>query len=133
MSSRVVIYEARCAEERTSLGSLAGQGFDLVECLDARSVLEHVVQGHVDALVFALCDDKGQDLGLLRLVRRAAPELPLVLLAKDDSLSVRRELQYFNPIYYAVWPPDPIELREAVCAAVLKGSRPRTAPARRAV
>ena len=84
-------------------------------------------------LRLALCDDKGNDLGLLRLVRRAAAELPLVLLARDDSLAVRRELQYFNPIYYAVWPPDPIELREAVCAAVLKTSRHRAVPTRRAV
>lgn len=133
MSSRVVVYEARCGEDRPSLASLAGQGFDLVDCADARNVLEQVVQGHVDALVFALCDDKGQDLGVLRLVRRAAPDLPLVLLAKDDSLNVRRELQYFNPIFYAVWPPDSVELREAVCAAVLKGTRPKSAPARRAV
>ncbi len=133
MSSRVVIYEARCAEDRPLVDSLAGQGFELVACQDARSVLEQVVQGHVDALVFALCDDKGQDLGLLRLVRRAAADLPLVLLAKDDSLAVRRELQYFNPIYYAVWPADPVELREAVSAAILKASRPKTTPARRAV
>ena len=96
-------------------------------------MLEQVVKGNVEALVFALCDDKGQDLGLLRLVRRAAPELPLVLLAKDDSLSVRRELQYFNPIYYAVWPVEPAELREAVIAAVHKGSRPRATNTRRAV
>ena len=133
MSSRVVIYEAHCAEGQPSQAILANQGFDLIECADARSVLEQVVQGHVDALVFALCDDKGQDLGLLRLVRRAAPELPLVLLAGDDSLAVRRELQYFNPIFYAVWPPEPIELREAVCAAVLKGARPKSTPSRRAV
>ena len=132
MHARVVIYEARCAEERPLTAALVDEGFDLVGCSDARGVLEQVVKGHVDALVFALCDDKGQDLGLLRLVRRAAPELPLVLIAKDDALSVRRELQSFNPMYYAVWPADTAELREAVVAAVQKSSRPRTA-ARRAV
>ena len=129
MSSRVVVYEASCAEGRPSVASLADQGFELIDCADARSVLEQVVQGHVDALVFALCDDKGQDLGLLRLVRRAAPDLPLVLLARDDVLSVRRELQHYNPVFYADWPPDPVELREAVSAAVLKGARrPKASP-----
>jgi len=135
MSSRVVIYEPACTEDRPLTESLAGQGFELVPCTDARTVLEEVVQGHADALVFALGDPNGADgdLGVLRLVRRAAADLPLVLLARDDSLAVRRELQYFNPIYYAVWPPDPIELREAVCAAVLKTSRHRVVSARRAV
>ena len=132
MSARVLLYEPHCTEDRRSGSSLRRAEFELVECSDIRSLLEQVVQGHAGALVFALCDEHEEDLGGLRLIRRAAPDLPLVLLVEDESLAARRELQNLNPIYYAVCPPEPAELLEAVRAAVLKSARPRTTAARRA-
>jgi DNA-binding NarL/FixJ family response regulator len=104
---------------------LAGQGLELVPCADGQALLEEVIQRRPDALVYALCANCDQDLRVLQLVRRAAPDLPLVLLAADESISTRRQVLNLRPIYYAVWPADAGELQEAVVAALLKSSRPR--------
>jgi DNA-binding NarL/FixJ family response regulator len=125
MSPRVVIHDPCPQKENPAATALQGQGFELVQCLGGQELLEEVIQNRPDALVYALCPDMEQDLGILGLIRRASPDLPLVLLAPDDSISTRRRVLALRPIYYAVWPTDAVELREAVLAAVVKSSRPR--------
>lgn len=96
-----------------------------MQCPSGEELLEEVIQRRPDALVYALCPQMEQDLGILGLIRRASPDLPLVLLAPDDSIATRRRVLALRPIYYAVWPTEPVELREAVRAALVKSSRPR--------
>ncbi len=132
MGSRVIIYEPCANDGQPAAPMLLGQGFDLIPCADGQALLEEVIQRRPDALVYAMCEDCEQDLRLLQLIRRAAPELPLVLLAADESIATRRQVLNLRPIYYAVWPADAGELREAVVAALLKSSRPRAASQNRA-
>ena len=118
MPRRVVVYESGCPEEGLPAAMLEGQPYELVVCPTLRGVLEQIVGDRAGALVFALCGAENAIPSALRLVRRAAPGLPLVLVVRDETLPVRRELQAFNPIYCAVYPPDPHELSEAVQAAL---------------
>jgi DNA-binding response OmpR family regulator len=96
------------------------EGFELSSCLDGRALLESVVHRHPDVVVYALKADCREDLGVLRLVRRAAPEVPLVLIAADDSFDTRKMTQPLRPIFYVVAPVDGAELRDALHAAVTR-------------
>jgi len=102
---------------------LEAEGFDLVSCADGHALLEEVMHRQPDAIIYALRADCREDLGLLRLMRRAVPDVPLVLLATEDSLDTRKVTQTLRPIYYAVCPIDGAELRDVVRTAVRKRGR----------
>jgi DNA-binding response OmpR family regulator len=105
---------------------LEADGFALVSCPDGGALLEEVMHRRPDAVVYALHGDCREDLGVLGLLRRAAPDVPLVLLAADGSLHTRRATEPLRPIYYAVCPVDEAELCDVVRAAVAR--RRRRAP-----
>jgi DNA-binding response OmpR family regulator len=120
---RVVVQVAAAAADPAIDGMLSPEGFDLISCPDARSLLEEVMCCPPDAVIYALRPDCREDLGVLRLLRRAAPDVPLVLLAAEDSLETRRATQGLRPIYYAVCPVDGAELRDVVRTAVSRRGR----------
>jgi DNA-binding NtrC family response regulator len=123
MASRVIVYECCVSEDHPALTLLKDEGFELVACEDGKALLEELVQRRPDVLIYGFRAGSSQDLGLLQLVRRAAPELPLVLLASEGSLSTRRLVQSFRPIYYAVCPVEGGELVDAVRAALARPGR----------
>jgi len=102
---------------------LEAEGFELVSCADGQGLLEEVMHRQPDAVIYALGTDCREDLGVLRLMRRAAPEVPLVLLAAVDSLDMRRISQPLRPIYFAVGPVDGTELRDVVRAVIRRRGR----------
>ena len=118
---RIVVQAV--GEEPPVLTMLASEGFDLVACADGQALLEEVMHRQPDAIVYALGANCREDLGVLRLMRRAAPDVPLVLLACDGSLETRRSLQSLRPIFFAVSPVDDAELREVVRSAVRRRGR----------
>lgn len=63
------------------------------------------------------------DRGLLRLVRRALPRVPLVVAAHGDSLDARRQAHEFRPIFFAVHPISRSELRQIIRAVSALGDR----------
>jgi DNA-binding response OmpR family regulator len=102
---------------------LMAEGFELVACKDGQALLEEVMLRQPDAVIYALGADCREDLGVLRLMRRAAPDVPLVLLAAEDSLDTRRCTQPFRPIYFAIGPVEGAELRDVVRAAIRRRGR----------
>ena len=120
---RVVMHVTAAPADPPLLPLLAAEGFDLVACPDASALLEEVVHRAPDAVIYALRADCREDLGVLRLMRRAAPDVPLVLLAAEDSLDTRKVTQSLRPIYYAVCPVDGAELREVMRTAVSRRGR----------
>lgn len=120
---RVVVQVASAPPDAPVREMLAAEGFDLVACQDGRALLEEVMHRLPDAVIYALGPDCGEDLGVLRLLRRAAPDVPLVLLAAEDSLDTRRSAQPLRPIYFAVGPVDGTELRDVVHAAIRRRGR----------
>ncbi len=120
---RVVVQVTAAPADPPVHSVLAAEGFDLVSCADARALLEEVMHRPPDAVIYALRPDCREDLGVLRLMRRAVPEVPLVLLAAEDSLHTRKVTQTLRPIYYAVCPVDGAELCEVVRTAVSRRGR----------
>ena len=117
-----VLVQVRSTE--APVVSLVGcDGLDLVTCADGQALLEEVIHRRPDAVIYGLHPDCREDMGVLRLMRRAAPDVPLVLLAAEDSLDTRTVTQTLRPIYYAVCPVDCAELCEVVRAAVRRRSR----------
>jgi DNA-binding response OmpR family regulator len=74
-------------------------------------------------VVYGLRPSGQEDIGVLQLLRRAAPDLPLVLVAAEESLVTQKLVQDLRPIYYAVRPLDEAELIEAVRAALARRHR----------
>ena len=120
---RIVVQAACAPSDAPLIPLLEAEGFELVPCDDSRALLEEVMHRQPDAIVYALCADCREDLGVLRLMRRAAPDVPLVLLAADESLDTRKATQALRPIYYAVCPIDGAELCDVVRTAVRRRSR----------
>jgi DNA-binding NtrC family response regulator len=110
--SRILIYEPRrtCDECRARL---AGEGREVVVCRDRESLIDAIAEQPPDVLVYVL-EDFELDLGVLTVVRRAAPRLPLILLGGPADLVARRSVQELKPTYNAVFPLEPFELSDAV-------------------
>jgi len=118
--SRVVVHESGPGSLRPMLET---EGFDLVSCPGGETLLEEVVRHRPDVVVYAMGPDRAGDMGVLRLLRRAAPEVPLVMLAAEGSLAAERQIRDLRPIYYGVMPVDAAELVAAVRAGVVRNSR----------
>jgi DNA-binding NtrC family response regulator len=125
----LLLVHADAAPDNSVANTLRARGFDLTSPSGSEAAFEAVVEGHPRALVYILPPAPAQDLAILRLVRRAAPELPLILLATESSLQVQRESLQLRPVYFAVFPIDEEELLGAVEAA-LKGPRRRARSAK---
>ncbi len=126
--SRIVVLE--CCTENANAPALRAEGFHVIHCSGGEALLEEVVQNRPDAVIYALQRDFLPDLGVLQLLRRAAPDVPLVLLASEGSLDAQKMVRAFRPIYYAISPIEPAELLEAVRAAVARPARPSARPDR---
>ena len=120
---RVVVHAGSCQSEPPILGLLEAEGFDVVACPDARALLEEVMQRAPDSVIYALQANCHEDLGVLQLMRRAIPDVPLVLLACEDSLETRRLTQSLRPTYYAMCPVDGAELLEVMRATLTRRGR----------
>ena len=123
-AGRVLIAGRASAVDLDALAPFRARGIEVVSCPNSQSLLEAVLRQTPTALVYALRPHSGEDLGVLHLVRRAAPELPIVLLAAEGSLDTRKLVQDLRPVYYGVCPVETLELRDAVGAAL---ARPRVA------
>jgi DNA-binding NtrC family response regulator len=99
------------------LSALRNDAWTLVPCEDGQALLETVVERLPSAIVVEFTPTAGS-LAILNLIRRAAPRVPLILVAGGGNLDLQRALQDMRPYYYDVAPLDPTELREAVQSAV---------------
>ena len=121
---RVVLYAGRLAEGERVDRLLDGAGYDVVLCSDGEALLEAVVERRTDVVVFEIMEQSVADLGLLQLLRRAVPAVPLILVAQSGSLEIQRVVQQVRPSYYTVVPVDAAELCEAVRSVLERRTRP---------
>ena len=119
---RVLVFDGYLAPEPAAMEALERHGYAVVRCSDTHTLLEEIVQRPPSVVVFGLRANGLEDLGLLHLVRRALPNVPLILIADKGSLETQRGIQSLRPIYYAMCPLDAAELGEAVESA-LEGRR----------
>lgn len=119
--SRIVVYQPRrdIVDTRTLL---SGQGHEVVLCPDREVLFDAIAERRPDLLVYVL-DELGTDLGLLTVLRRVSPTLPLILLGGPSGLEARRSVQELKPTYYGVLPLDPTELSDAVRGVLHRAHR----------
>ena len=114
--SRILIHEPRpTSDECRSL--LAGEGHEVIVCRDRESLFDAMAEERPDVLVYVL-ENLELDVGVLTVVRRAATQLPLILLGGPSDLATRRSVQDLKPIYNAMFPLEPSELSDAVRGAL---------------
>jgi len=114
--SRILIHEPRpTSDECRSL--LAGEGHEVIVCRDRESLFDAMAEERPDVLVYVL-GNLELDVGVLTVVRRAATQLPLILLGGQSDLATRRSVQDLKPIYNAMFPLEPSELSDAVRGAL---------------
>jgi len=98
--------------------ALERKGYGVESFSDGARFLEAVVTRPPHLVVYALGRDLESDLGVLRLLRRAQPDLGLIVMADQPSLRTRTAVQSLRPVFYAVDPPDPEEFIEVVQTAL---------------
>ncbi len=106
--------------DHPALSRLRDEGLELVAYQDGRALIEEVVRNKPNVVIYTLKGNDSADFPILGLLRRVAPDLPLVLLAEQGSLGVQRLAQDLRPIYYAVLPLEADELGDAVRAALAR-------------
>lgn len=113
---RIIIHEPRqaCDECRALL---SGGGHEVVVCPTRESLFAAISDRRPDLLVYVL-GDLATDLGVLAVLRRVSPTLPMILLGGPAGLDTRRTVQELKPVYYGVFPLEPSELSDAVDGAL---------------
>jgi DNA-binding response OmpR family regulator len=110
--SRILICESR-RSSREWCRNLAEEGHDTVVCTGREALFDALATKRPDVIVYAL-GDLTLDLGVLWVVRRMAPTLPIILLGGPAGLDVRRSVQELKPAYFGMFPLEPAELSDAV-------------------
>ena len=124
----VVILECGCGRPEALRAALPEAGFEVVSCATPESMLETSLQRAPDLILYQLGFGPRVDAGVLRLLRRAYPNAPLVVISPEPSLEAQRRVQEFRPISFLVQPVETTELRDVVGAALAKqGARHRAA------
>jgi len=114
--SRILIHEPR-RDRHDWLQALAAAGHDVVVCNGREALFDALSLRRPDLIVYVLAD-LSLDLGVLWVVRRMAPALPIILLGGPTGLEARRSVQELKPVYFGMFPLDPAELSEAVRGAL---------------
>jgi DNA-binding NtrC family response regulator len=123
MVPSVIVFETGANGEPPLADVLASGGCEVCAASSTGAMVDAVASGRHQALLFALCPERDDDLVALRLLRRLAPDFPLIVVASHASLEVRRLIQPLRPIYFAPRPVDAGELCEAVRDACLPHRR----------
>ena len=105
--------------------ALCALGIEAIVCRDPRSLVELALQRQPDAVIHELKIGDPDELRVLELLRRAAPEAALILVATEESLDTQKLVQKLRPMYYMVGPVEGPELREVVDAALARRARGR--------
>jgi DNA-binding NarL/FixJ family response regulator len=105
------------------LAALQSVGIEPVLCRDPKALIEEAVRRPPGVVICDLADGAREDLIVLELFRRAAPSVPLILVASGGSLETQRLVLGLRPMYYMVSPVEASELHEAVEAALARRAR----------
>jgi DNA-binding NtrC family response regulator len=117
---RVVLCACDRSTGNALQASLSNADLEVLHCAAVESLIEEVVRHRPEVVVYELRSDFQADLAVLHLLKRAAPDLPLVLITADGSLKTERLMRELRPVYYAVQPVEPGEILDAVHSALAK-------------
>jgi DNA-binding response OmpR family regulator len=120
---RLLLFEREDPGGGEIFGLLGSIGLEAVRCPDGRALVEEAIRRPPDAVIYRLTTHDDEDLGVLELLRRAAPAVPLILVASCGSLMTQKLMQGLRPMYTIVEPVESAELREVMEAALAPRAR----------
>ncbi|MBI5709457.1 MAG: hypothetical protein HZC42_04020 [Candidatus Eisenbacteria bacterium] len=116
MEPTVLLYESS-GDADSLMAILPACGCVPVKVATTEALLEEISVRQPGVVLFSLAPGREDDLVALRFLRRVAPDLPLVIVAGEATLEIRRAIQALRPVYFAVRPVETAELHDALCAA----------------
>jgi DNA-binding NarL/FixJ family response regulator len=114
----VIILDLARASSGLSVEELRAAGWEVELCPGVGWLLEATIRHQPAAVVFCSHALAPEDIAVLRLLKRSAPTVALIVVGPNDSLEFRRQLQDVSPSYYAVAPTDPGEIHDALCSVL---------------
>jgi DNA-binding NarL/FixJ family response regulator len=124
MTPSIIICGCCIAADDPGIGRLRRKGWSVRRCSPEENLLDQVIQFRPRAVVYHV--RSSADLGILRLLRRIDPALPLILVTQLVELAEQRLLQSVRPTFVAVAPAEADEIVQALENAL---ASPRNAPA----
>jgi DNA-binding NtrC family response regulator len=119
-SARLLVCECD-AKARPAIGDvIRNMGYEVTAHHTLADTLREATTGAFDVIVASVPTLSDEKLGLLQVLRRAMPAVPLVIVTSDGSLEMRRRCQSARPFYFAVRPLDEAEVRSVLVGAVEK-------------
>jgi DNA-binding NtrC family response regulator len=117
-SRTVLIVEDEANMRRVLCALLERDGFGTIEASDGDAALERLAHEPVDAILTDLRMPKRNGLELLEAVRRAHPEIPVVVLTAHGTVGSAVEALKQGAFDYLTKPFDPDEIRQVMEKAV---------------
>ena len=123
--THIIVCDARpdSGEGDRIATSLRDMAYTVDFYTDGPRFLEAAVADLPALVVYALSAEPETDLGLLRLLRRMQPNVEIILLADQTSLTTRVAVQPLRPLFCSVGPLDPGEVTGVVRAALRRRER----------
>jgi DNA-binding NarL/FixJ family response regulator len=115
--SRVMLCHGRPAEEQALLSE---KNIEVLVCDDSGSMLNEVAVHHPDVVIYGLRRGSEADLAVLRLLRRIAPHLPLVVFGEEDQPAWTTPPD-LRPLYYTPLPVEEKDLQGTIENALALG------------
>lgn len=119
-TARVLVCENAPELERTVHPAVCELGYDATLCATLADALRETTVQPFDLVMVVLPGADDDRLSLLQLLRRALPNIPLVVVSRDGSLEMRARVQPLRPYYFAVPPLGDDELRAAIKGALAR-------------
>lgn len=102
--------------------ALPDPSLEVIASTTCETMLEEALQRPPDLILCRQGTPGTADPATLRLLRRLAPDTPLVVLSESTSLEALRLAQEFRPVFFVLEPSEPAELRE-ILRSILASSR----------
>jgi DNA-binding response OmpR family regulator len=122
----IMICAARPAHQDADrvAAALRQAGYRVESFPDQARFLEAAVARPPALVVYALGPSLEDDLGVLRLLKRAQPDVSVIVMTEDPSLRTRAAVQPLRPVFFSVDPTDPEEVLEVVRETIRRRARP---------
>lgn len=124
MRDRAEVLVFGCLEPDLEVfGRAAGPDGPLLHAVASTvRVAHHVMARRPVAVVLGMSLHNLSDLDVIAVIRAVKPDLPVIVIAEEDSLALERSIRQHGIFYYLVHPVEEAEAR-AVLQAVQRCSR----------
>jgi DNA-binding NtrC family response regulator len=99
---------------------LAEEGYTVEAVNCPGEAIRRLLPGRFGVMVLGVHSGEAEDVGLIPMVNRIDRQLPIVVIAADESLELERRARTGKLFYYAVRPVDSGEFKEVVKEACMK-------------